>query len=202
MTQRPAPSHTARLALVPLGVEHTADVRATFGDPGVRRIYGDGRDADPRVEAWIAWSQAQHVARGIGFWAVATADSFVRMCGLLEQTVDGIAELEIGYLLRDAHTGHGYATEAAAFACDYAFATFDVPRVISIIRRDNVPSIRVAERNGFVVDRETRWREQDVRVYAMTRERWSLLARVRRDVGGRTYRDAPTASERLRRGGR
>jgi len=170
---------TARLTLEPLDTRHAADVRALFGDPGVRRIYGEGRDADDKVDAWISWSQAQRVARSIGFWALATAETpFVGMCGVMEQTVDGKTDLEVGYLLRDAHRGRGYATEAAAFACDYVFATFDVPRVISIIRRDNLPSIRVAERNGFLVDRDTHWRDQDARVFAMPRERWSARMRA------------------------
>jgi len=170
---------TTRLMLEPLDTRHAAEVRALFGDPGVRRIYGEGRDSDDKVDAWIAWSQVQRVARAIGFWALATSEtSFVGMCGVMEQTVDDVEELEIGYLLRDAQRGRGYATEAAAFACDYVFATFDVPRVISIIRRDNLPSMRVAERNGFVVDRDTHWRDQDVRVYAMPRERWSDRTRA------------------------
>lgn len=169
-----APLRTARLVFTPLCDEHAPDVRALFGDPGVRAIYGDGRDADDRVAAWIAWSGTQRAHDAVGFWALATHDApFVGMCGLLRQTVDDVSDLEVAYLLRDTFTRRGYATEAAAFACDYAFARLGVPRVISIIRQDNVPSMRVAERNGFVVDRETQWHEHRVRVFVMTRARWA-----------------------------
>ncbi len=170
---------SARLTFVPLGREHAAEVKALFGDPGVRAIYGDGRDADDRVDAWIAWSQSQPEKNAVGHWVLASAEvPFVGLCGVMRMVVDGVEDLEVGYLLRDASTGRGYATEAAAFACDYTFASFDVPRVISIIHVDNVPSMRVAERNGFVFARETRWREMDVRIYVMTREAWESRRRV------------------------
>jgi RimJ/RimL family protein N-acetyltransferase len=57
---------------------------------------------------------------------------------------DGVAEL--GWTLRPAHWGHGYATEAARAVL--AWAPFD--RIISLIAPDNLRSQRVAERLGAV----------------------------------------------------
>lgn len=187
------PLRSARLSYRPLGGEHAPQIKALFGDPGVRAIYGEGRDADDRVARWIAWSQAQRAQGAVGFWALGCASApFVGMCGILRQTVDDETDLEVGYLLRDAYTGCGYATEAAAFATDYAFAHFDISRVVSIIRCDNVRSMRVAERNGFVVARATRYADMDVRIYATSRASWSLRHGVDEDAidrDDRTRRD-------------
>ncbi len=44
----------------------------------------------------------------------------------------------------------GYATEAAAFWKKYAFDVLGFETVYSIIRDTNLPSQRVAERNGMI----------------------------------------------------
>ena len=60
---------------------------------------------------------------------------------------------EIGYLLARKYWHMGYATEAARACKQYAFETLGLPAVYSIIRENNLPSRRVAERNGMrVVD--------------------------------------------------
>jgi [ribosomal protein S5]-alanine N-acetyltransferase len=47
------------------------------------------------------------------------------------------------------------ATEAARACLDYAFSNLGLQRVISLIRPENLPSRRVAERNGMSVEKET-----------------------------------------------
>lgn len=61
-------------------------------------------------------------------------------------------EKELGWLLYDGHEGRGYATEAAAALCDWAFATLGLPSLVSYIDPDNFASIRVAERLGGIRD--------------------------------------------------
>ena len=53
----------------------------------------------------------------------------------------------------------GYATEAAYACQDYAFNVLGSDRVISLIRPENIPSRRVAEKNGLKVVQETLWRD-------------------------------------------
>ena len=61
----------------------------------------------------------------------------------------------------------GYATEAARAAMAYAFENFAVDHLISLIRPENLPSRRVAEKNGLRIDREIDWRGIRHFVYAM-----------------------------------
>ena len=52
---------------------------------------------------------------------------------------------EVGYLLKRRFWGRGYAGEAALACRDYAFEVLGMEQVYSIIKNDNLPSIRVAE---------------------------------------------------------
>jgi RimJ/RimL family protein N-acetyltransferase len=63
--------------------------------------------------------------------------------------VDGREELEVGYHVRRALPGHGYATEAAAAARDFARDRLGARRLTAIIHPANRPSQRVAEKIGL-----------------------------------------------------
>ena len=90
-------------------------------------------------------------------------------CGPVWQEVDGPAELEIGYHVHANHRNRGLATEAARAVRDYAFATLGVDHVISLIRPENLPSRRVAEKNGFTLNRTVFWRDYDHCVYRLAK---------------------------------
>jgi RimJ/RimL family protein N-acetyltransferase len=51
--------------------------------------------------------------------------------------------------VRGDRQGRGYATEAGAACRDRAWQVFDVDRLISLIRPENVPSWKVARKLGF-----------------------------------------------------
>ena len=82
------------------------------------------------------------------------------------QLVEERDQLEIGYHVRRSLWGNGYATEAARSCMDYAFNQLGVPRVISMIRPENLNSRRVAEKNGLVCEKVIFWRNYDHCIYA------------------------------------
>ncbi len=95
--------------------------------------------------------------------------TFLGLCGLVTQEVDGQRELEVGYHFFRQHWGKGYATEAARLFLDFAATHKLSESVVSLINPANVASRRVAERNGLTVDKFTRWPEhQEVVVYRTT----------------------------------
>ena len=53
-----------------------------------------------------------------------------------------------------------------------AFADSKLPRVISLVHPENIPSRRVAEKNGMKMEKRITFRGFPTLVYAMTREAW------------------------------
>ena len=105
-----------------------------------------------------------------GWWALVLKHSgtFVGYTGLTLQEVDGVEELELGYMVRREYWGQGIATEAARACSEYAFDTLGYNRIISIMDEPNVASRRVAEKNGMAFEKMTKWKGQTVCIYAVT----------------------------------
>jgi RimJ/RimL family protein N-acetyltransferase len=84
----------------------------------------------------------------------------------------GIEDIEIGYRLNPDYWNRGLITEAARAVRDHGFRDWKLPRVISLIHPQNIPSRRVAEKNGMKIEKEITFRGFPTLVYAMTREQW------------------------------
>ena len=106
---------------------------------------------------------------GVGLWALVlkATGEMVGDCGIIRQEIEGESLYEIGYHLRRDLWGQGLATEAATACRDWGFAHLGVNRLISLIRPENVPSQRVAERNGMTIWKEIEWRGLRHYVYAI-----------------------------------
>jgi RimJ/RimL family protein N-acetyltransferase len=100
-------------------------------------------------------------------------------CGFFHQQVDGIDEIEIGYRLHPDSWNQGLATEAAQAVRDHGFSDLNLPRVISLIHPDNLPSRRVAEKNGLTLEKKTVFRGFPTLVFVIRREEWLAHAGVR-----------------------
>ncbi len=81
-------------------------------------------------------------------------------------------EVEIGYRLHPAYWNRGLITEAARAVRDFAFAGLKLPRVISLIHPENIPSRRVAEKIGLIPEKEITFRGFPTTVFALSREGW------------------------------
>lgn len=66
----------------------------------------------------------------------------------------------------------GLATEAAIAAVGYGFGRLGLDRIISLIRPENEPSWRVAEKLGMRNWKETTRSHFRHRVYVIEREEW------------------------------
>jgi len=88
-------------------------------------------------------------------------------CGIIRQEVESDHLYEIGYHLRRDYWHQGLATEAAIACRDWAFQHLKADRLISLIRPENLPSRRVAERNGMTIWKEVNWRGLPHYVYSI-----------------------------------
>lgn len=147
-----------------------------LGHPEVMRFYPKQYSRD-ESRVWIERQQERYARDGHGLWLLIEKDSGapVGQCGLLKQSVDGVAEPEVGYLLHRPFWKRGFATEAARAVGAHAFETLEHGRIISLIREENLPSRTVAERNGLTIEKRALHAGLEHLVYAITRERWFEL---------------------------
>jgi RimJ/RimL family protein N-acetyltransferase len=139
---------TARLLLREWRDDDLDAFAAMSADPEVMRYLGGVLD---RGDSWrrIALHAGHWALRGYGNWAVERKADGVLIGRVGLWNPEGWLGLEIGWKLARDAWGHGYATEAASAAIDWAWTTLRTPRLISVIDPRNVASVRVAERLGL-----------------------------------------------------
>jgi len=162
---------TDRLFLREFVAEDLAALCKILCDAETMRFYPEAFD-EAAAKEWIARNQRRYATQGHGLWAadLKSTGEMIGDCGITSQEVDGELLLEIGYHLRRDLWGLGLATEAARACRDYGFAKLNAEFLVSLIRPENVPSRRVAERNCMTVWKETMHRGLRHLVYRVDRE--------------------------------
>lgn len=105
-----------------------------------------------QVEGWISWNIDNYKKYKHGLWAVILKEGniFLGDCGITMQEIEGQKLPELGYHIKKDFCGNGYATEAARACIYYAFNKLDINKLFTYTNRDNLASIRVAEKNSMV----------------------------------------------------
>lgn len=161
---------TTRLRLREYTERDLDELTTMFGDEETMRFYPRPKT---RGEAhdWIEWNLRLYTERGFGLWvmeAIASSE-FVGDCGLTPQTVEGVADIEVGWHTKRAFWSQGFATEAALACRDLAFAQFGLNRLISIIDPENLASRRVAEKIGMRQEKIALHEDYPCVIYAIER---------------------------------
>ncbi|MDP9341466.1 MAG: GNAT family N-acetyltransferase [Actinomycetota bacterium] len=164
---------TERLTLREL---HPGDVDAlseVLGDPWTMRFYPHPFSRE-EVVGWIERGLVSYRANGFWLWAAVLKETgqVIGDTGLTIQTVDGEDLVEVGWHVHRRFQRQGLATEAGRASIDHGFGTLGLDRIISLIRPENVPSWKVAEKLGMHVWKETDRAHLRHRVYLLERADW------------------------------
>jgi RimJ/RimL family protein N-acetyltransferase len=108
---------------------------------------------------------------GYGYWAVEEKASgrYIGDIGFgdfrreIEPSL--VDMLEFGWVLSPAVHGQGYASEAVAAATAWAAAHLPQKQAVCVIAPENLSSIRVAEKAGFRLWRETAYHGEPTLVF-------------------------------------
>jgi ribosomal-protein-alanine N-acetyltransferase len=159
---------TSQLLLRHLAWDDLEDLAALYADPVIMRFISAPRTYE-ETQHRLAEILSNYEAYGYGLWAtIHKADNqFIGRCGLIPQRVDGEPEVEIGYMLAKEYWGQGLATEAARAIRDYGFEKLGFDRLISLIDPENIASQKIALKNGLTYEKDTRFIDRTIRVYAI-----------------------------------
>jgi RimJ/RimL family protein N-acetyltransferase len=188
---------TDRLILRRFTKDDVDNLVALDGDPEVMRYVTGGpptsREQIERdhIPAYLAYYER---FQGYGFWAAiekSTGD-FLGWFHLRPYKDDAPDEPELGYRLRRAAWGKGYATEGSRALIDKAFAEFGARRVVAFTYGEHLASRRVMEKAGLRLVRTFRLTPEELFEYlgvtdpslfpgddveyAITKAEWEQLA--------------------------
>ena len=170
---------TPRLILRSFREEDVDPMTQLFANPDFMRfslgVFTERQKTVDFIDKVTGWDRAAMPSQ----FAVVPRDehAVIGYCGFHHHPeVPG--EVEIGYRLRPDYWNRGLITEAARAVRDHGFADLELPRVISLIHPENIPSRRVADKHGMKVEKEITFRGFPTLVYAITREQWLALRGV------------------------
>jgi RimJ/RimL family protein N-acetyltransferase len=139
------------IRLDPLDERHVPGFEGLLGDPEVIRNTRVPSSPPPGfattwvnryVEGWRDGTRA-------GFAVLGTHEEFLGFVAIVDLDLDA-SQGEIGYVIAPSARGQGIAGRALRLVTDWALDGLGLARVELHIDPDNVASIRVAERCGFV----------------------------------------------------
>lgn len=152
MAIRPIEFSTERLALRMWSDRHREPFAALNSDPDVMRYFPALLTAEQSNTAIDLWRQ-QFAERGWSNWAVELIDTgeFIGFIGLSvpRRQLSFCPCVEVGWRLKRAAWGNGYATEGARGALRIGFEQLGLEEVVSFTALVNLPSIKVMERLGM-----------------------------------------------------
>ncbi len=122
-----------------------------WGDPDVTRLIdARGKLSEEQVRERLAQEIATQRQYGVQYWPIFLLenDAHVGCCGLRPHD-EGKGILEIGFHIRSAYWGQGYATEAARAVIAYAFGPLHATALFAGHNPENTVSRHVLERLGF-----------------------------------------------------
>ena len=91
---------------------------------------------------------------GFGRWTIIEKNTnrFVGWCGLRYIVEEN--EVDIGYRLLPEYWGKGIAVETGTACCEYGITSLGLKRIVARIHKENLRSIRVAQKMHMVYEKD------------------------------------------------
>ena len=159
---------TEHLLFRPLTLSDLDELTALYADAEVTRFLGGPRSRDEMEQVLKEYIREYEITGHSFFATLQKSDQrFIGQCGLLNQEVEGVPEVELGYVLAPQYWQRGLALEGTQALKDYGFQQLGFPRLISLIPPDNVASRHIAEKIGMQYERDVDQWGQHFLLYAV-----------------------------------
>jgi RimJ/RimL family protein N-acetyltransferase len=161
---------TRRLILRRPTMDDLDELVAVQADPDIVRFMGPFDR--PEAIRWLGRVDQNWEDHGYGRLAITDRETGLLLGRSGIMYLQEFNETELGWTLRREAWGQGYATEAARACRDWAFRSFELPYLISLIEPDNVRSTAVAKRLGMTPLRNDVFLDRPMVVYRSDRQAW------------------------------
>ena len=144
----PQTLESGALRLVPLEITHATDFLRLANEPSIAARVNH---PTPFTLEHLALLMAQMQQNDRHFVWMMEVEG--QICGMINTASQRHPQkFQGGYWVEPAFRGRGFAGLALGLVKDFLFTQCDAIRVQALVEPDNVPSIRVLERNGFVCE--------------------------------------------------
>ncbi|MEH3099719.1 GNAT family N-acetyltransferase [Sphingomonas adhaesiva] len=167
---------TARLTLRRPELADFADMVVLWGDPEVVRYIGGRASSEEEVWQRLLRYQGHWALLGYGYWTIreATTGAFVGEVGFADWHRSGLPDIigkpEGGWVLSPTMQGKGYAGEALDAAMAWLDRTIEPTASTCIIAPENRRSLRLAQRRGYRIVRQTTYRDSETCILVRERQ--------------------------------
>ncbi len=145
---------TERLILQEITEQDTKRLYEISTQEGMEHLQDTIEENFFQKENLLSYIKDVYHLQGYGLWSVFLKDGvLIGCCGLADTTgADGRVRLELQYMLDKEYHCRGYGTEMCRAALNYVFARTDRQEVWLRIHEENVASLKLAKKLGFVCE--------------------------------------------------
>ncbi|HEX4258077.1 MAG TPA: GNAT family N-acetyltransferase [Streptosporangiaceae bacterium] len=141
---------TDRLRLEPLHPRHAASIVSLFADPALSAYlaadFTQRGQAEALARRWLEHDQPA----GLGHWAFRHDDAVIGVAHLVPSTNLPGDLPEMGWYLSPRYGRRGLASEAAQRLLRHGLDDLRLASVWALVHQHNQPSLRLAQRLGFL----------------------------------------------------
>lgn len=147
---------TNRLLVREMKLEDLDELYILYEDASMTRFLEPLYEKEEEMEFTKAYIKNMYGFYGYGMWSILDKKSgkLVGRAGLNNREVDGEIQIELGYMIGVAYQRQGMAFEACQEILRFAVQKLDCMFVNCFIHPDNVASIQLVKKLGFIYRQE------------------------------------------------
>lgn len=159
---------TDRLILRQFTLQDIDRLYQFYKNPEVMKYVGKGIITRAETEMKILTMISHWQKYNFGMWAVVdkSDNKMIGRCGLC--FLDNTQEIELGYILDQAHWHQGLATEASKASLRYGFEQLKLEKIVAIAIPENIASRRVMEKVGMKYEKDANYYNTNVVYYTIS----------------------------------
>ncbi len=145
---------TERLVGERIGEKHLERLVELYSEPRIAEWLG----GVPSEWTWLETRAVHWEEHGFGDWVFSerAGGLVVGRCGLRRVVIEGVDEVEVGYMVDPGLWGRGYATEMTEAVVAVGF-DLGLADIVAFTLPENVRSWRVMEKSGLSYEKPIEW---------------------------------------------